>query len=334
MIGILKLVFPPSVSQLYWADADQFLSIYATLPLNVSWIPTSWLTDVLVEQSATAYVLGAVFTFILAIVGYRVSGYQSEQSYTMQRSDRFTRMRFGQGGIRFGRYPILTKDLISVHRMPSESGYLAFLLSIAVFFFGIVGYVSDVHRVGGHWADQTVIFVFSWIVFFVIAFGLRFVFTLMAKEGRTAWHLFALPVSRDAIVRHKLLSGALAGSVLSVSTVPLWLSMAFADRYGFFHIGLTVWSVFCITAVITLMGMVSPNFTDSDNPERISTSGMGIVTLLLCVSMGFGFGSIMVRSFQAGSAPFLLIVSNYILGCVALVLTYGWSKISSARYQF
>jgi hypothetical protein len=121
------------------------------------------------------------------------------------------------------------------------------------------------------------IFYFVSFFFYAIAYSLRMIFPLMAKEGRATWHLFSLPIPRDSILHQKLLLSCFLILPYSIGGIILWVVAKTS-----YTVPLMAYSFLLtcgIAVMIACLGAIHPNFSESENAEKISTSAMGLVAL-------------------------------------------------------
>ena len=176
--------------------------------------------------------------------------------------------------------PLVFKDWLSIIRNPSETGYAIFLGSMAVFFFLFL-YLGIGHRLTNEtWQLQLTVFSFAWILFFATAFFLRFLFPLIAREGKSAWYLFTMPITRNRILFSKILLSILLSIPVMIFAGLIWYLLPFAIGINSYLTYISMVVIFTLAISQILLGAILPNFSQS-NPEKISTSGMGLVTLLV-----------------------------------------------------
>jgi hypothetical protein len=283
MAGILRLIFPPALSKLYDAPASMFLPIYTGLPLNNPSLPTSWMagtittgfsSETLIVLGLTALVVGACLAFVQtrlvgALLRVRSAGYTGRVS--------------DEGFKAFGksRAPLVLKDWYSIFRLPAERGYGLFLGSVAVFFFLMLsfGVGHELHR--GPWDTQLIVFSFAWIAFFATAYFLRFLFPLVAREGKSAWYIFTIPIPRSRLLLAKILFSMLFSVPVMVFAGVVWYLLPFAGVLRTQLIYISIVFVLILALSHVLLGAIIPNFSQGNDPEKVSTSGMGLLTLLV-----------------------------------------------------
>jgi hypothetical protein len=174
---------------------------------------------------------------------------------------------------------LFLKDILSIIRSPSETGYVVFLLSLAVFFFVFLFYAGSFRYATTTWGIGLITFTLGWLLFFVTAFLLRLVFPLMAREKKTSWYLFTLPLSSSQIVISKMKACLVISSVFVLFAVMLWGAAPIPPILKIFLIVISSWAIGALSFIHITLGMIRPNFTDGDEPEKVSTSMMGMLAL-------------------------------------------------------
>ncbi len=335
-VGMLRLIFPRDIVTLYNAAPDQFLAIYNHLPLTNQLFPTYWLTDAI--TTAKSQYLYPLLLFTIGIVGFSfllearrflpvlqgVNGASTARKFKPAQAGRLTRSN----------YPLLQKDFLSLVRSPSEVSYGLFLLFMGVFFFFLLGVAQSVRPPGSRFAEVFVLFVFLWLLFFVTAYLLRLVFPLMAREGTGVWYLFTLPLKRERVLTEKLLLGTLLSLPYGAMAVILWLVFPVAGNYVLPVICLSLLSIVVLAAVQAVMGSICPNFKEGNSPERVSTSIMGIVTLLVSLLLAAIF-ALLAYLLVTGAlaAPFVLLIGLEV-GLFFVVLFWVLARSHLRRLAF
>lgn len=283
MAGILRLIFPPALSKLYDAPASLFMPLYHSLPVNNPMLPTAWMAGTITTGFTSATFMVLYITVVVVLVCLAFQEARLVPALLGIRSAGHTGRISPHGFKALGntRVPLVLKDWYSVFRLPAERGYGLFLGSVAVFFFLMLslGIGHQIHR--GAWDTQLIMFSFAWIAFFSTAWFLRFLFPLVAREGGSAWYIFTIPIPRNRILLAKTLFSILFSVPVMVFAAVVWYLLPFTAT----RVQLAVMSVeFILILALThvLLGAVLPNFSQGNDPEKVSTSGMGL--LVLCIS--------------------------------------------------
>ena len=282
MIGIIKLIFPPELARLYDISPNSFLTIFKSFPLNNPLLPTAWMTSSLTNGLSITSLFVLSITALIVFICLKFQ--QSRLIPTLLRMHSTAHInditlagynKFTQTNI-----PLVFKDWLSIIRNPSETGYAIFLGSMAVFFFLFLS-LGIGHRLTNEtWQLQLTVFSFAWILFFATAFFLRFLFPLIAREGKSAWYLFTMPITRNRILFSKILLSILLSIPVMIFAGLIWYLLPFAIGINSYLAYISMVVIFTLAISQILLGAILPNFSQS-NPEKISTSGMGLVTLLI-----------------------------------------------------
>lgn len=143
----------------------------------------------------------------------------------------------------------------------------------------LLRYAGSFRYTGSPWGPGLITFCLGWLLFFTTAFLLRIIFPVMAREQNSAWYLFSLPLPPERIVISVIKACVGLSAVFGVFSVVLWLMIPIPAASRVF---LSVWSIWTIGLLALLhatAGMINPNFADGADPERVSTSVMGMVAL-------------------------------------------------------
>lgn len=336
MAVLLRFVFPPSLSRLYEATLAEFNRIFAALPLNAPNIPTAWLSNTVITGDGMSIILSVLLTVVVVGISLGVQiGYSvpvllnlRSQPFFMNVPDTARRLFLK------ARDPLLMKDFLSVIRMPSESGYGLFLLSIAVFFFASLGVGIQGEVRQDIWKSQLTVFSFVWLMFFATAIFLRFIFPLMAREGKTAWFLFSLPVPRKSVLQSKLTFAAYASVLVSLFGVAVIWFLPFTAGFRFPLLSYTMAVIVLLSVTHACLGAIAPNFAMGDEPEKVSTSGMGLLTLFVSVLITSVSGFVIWRIMTLRPDAPLLTGASFVLWAAASALLWAASEHALSRYEW
>jgi hypothetical protein len=288
-IALVRLIFPRSIIALYTATPEQFLTIYNSLPLSNGLLPSYWLASMTVYGGFENYlrvglaviVLWAIVDRIIAAIFTYVYQRISAQSYSRSFGPISTR---SATPMLESRHPFLLKEVMSIVRTPSELLYGLYLAGIGIIFFML--YVQAINRnTELDWNIQMTLIAMSWILFIATAFFLRIVFPLMAREGHTRWYLFSLPFNFETIFNTKVLISVVLAIILTIPVSILWMFMPahVVELNRIPMLGLCILGILTLSVIHGTLGAFHPNFSEGDNPERVSTSTMGLLALAISV---------------------------------------------------
>jgi len=336
MVGILKLIFPPMLSQLYDASAPMFLPLFRSLPLNNPNVPTAWLSHIIISGFAPSSFLVLSITAAVVIVCLEVQRTRIIPTLLRLRSSAHVN-RISQNGFRtlgVTNYPLVIKDWFSIVRLPSEVGYGLFLGSVALFFFFMlyVGIGHSLHQ--GVWNLQLTVFSFAWIGFFATAYFLRFLFPLVAREGKSAWYIFTLPITKRRILFEKILLSILFCIPVAVFSVFIWYLLPFVSDVRGTLIGVSVIFILVLALTHALLGAILPNFLQGNDPEKISTSGMGLLVLLVSGILVAGASQLITYSTDSSTGGVRSIVMLAGIGIAIVISLWSLSRKFTQRWEW
>lgn len=334
---LVKLIFPPELDLLYHAEPEDFFSLYNRLPLSNPLLPTYWLIALITfkDFSFVLAILTLTFTVVLFSLRFQSKKYISLYQLLAIHKDtlRNTYKAYANRYQSFTKLPLFYKDWLSIIRSPQEAGYGIFLLSLAFFFFFILsraGYVGDI---GEKQTLDFVIFSFIWLLFFTTAYLLRLVFPLMAREGKSAWFLFTLPISIHMVVWSKIFTGLVLTTPHIILSMLMWLLLPFDTHIGMLTI-ISVLAVFLLSLSNGFLGTIAPNFPQGHDPEKVSTSTMGITTLIVSMIIT---GAVVYSIYQFLSRIWPAHVAIMIILGIGLLIILSLaflSRLFSKRYEF
>ncbi len=336
MLGILRLIFPPALSKLYDAPASMFMPLYNSLPLNNPILPTVWMASTITTgfSGETLIVLGLTGIVVLVCLAFL----QTRLVPVLLRvrsaghTDRVTQKGFRAFG--HTRVPLVLKDWFSVLRLPAERGYGLFLGSVAVFFFLMLSFGLGHDLRPGVWNIQLTVFSFAWIAFFATAFFLRFLFPLVAREGGSAWYIFTIPIPRSRILFAKILLSILFSVPVMVFAGVVWYLLPFVSAVRTQLISISVMFILILALSHVLLGAVLPNFSQGNEPEKVSTSGMGLLVLLVS-GLLVTLAAQLIRYMIEGRAGGIFSVTIFFAaGAVFLFLLWGLSREFMKRWEW
>lgn len=333
---ILRVVFPPTLATLYYADSSQFERIYRSLPLSNPYLPTLWITLIVIGTETAPLIISMLFAVILAVVAHMYQKHTYTPLYQTimgtpsgQQGTDYPRTELFRGGD-----PLVRKDILSIFRTPSEVGYLMFLLGLAAFFFMMVIYAGSFRYARSAWGPGLITFALGWLLFFTTAFMLRLIFPLMAREVRTAWYLFTLPLSPSRIVISKLKSCMVVSSYFGMFAVAMWGIVPIPVASKLMLIVWSCWTIGVLSIIHSTLGMIGPNFMDGSDPEKASTSGAGIAALCLSTILIVGVCYTVYGYLKTGSfiPSHLALMAGMSIITPVYLLLHAFHAVR--RYQF
>jgi hypothetical protein len=332
-------IFPKKLSLLYFADPSSFNQIYDSLPLNNSLLPTKGLAEIL---TTGVYDHALVITLLIFLLIYLADFVQSKYFLLIHQKLQVFQQLQRNGNVKKiqstfiinSSEPLLTKDILSILRVPSEVGYTIFLVLLAIFFFTIIGQTSRFRPDSMTYQKELILFVFMWMMFFSTTFFMRIVYPLVAREGKSSWYIFTLPISKNLFFETKIIVSLLSAIPFVLLSVLVWMVIPYAVTYRTELILVSISSILVLAYVHGCMSFVYPQFSIGDDAERVSTSMSGIGTLITAFGISGGTGYLLYQYLQEKISLQVLVI---ILIClfITLVLALGaLARTAKDRYQF
>lgn len=287
--ALLKFLFPPEFFRLHQAaDWQEFSANLGKLPLLSTLLPTNWLTKTITSSWSAVTVYALLSAFGIAVLTYLLGKAWYQSSWMQAQETRFIagkpvsknlpsvpllRLSYNQVGLTLN-------ELIGILRTSSDLFYLAFLFSLTVVLLILVKNIPRLLSINPENIPFLISFSFAGLCYLFMTLSLRIIYPSMAKEKKTAWYLFSLPLHRLQILRSKMTFALLISfpAILMGIIAALLVKTTLAVTFTFcFLFSLT-------TIVISLsqlfFGVISPNFSESDNPDASGTSGSGMAAIV------------------------------------------------------
>ena len=291
---LIKLLFPSNLFKLY--DAENFGTFQSQLnsfPLMGKILPTNWLIDGLsgqVDTVSTISTLIALFClfFIVKTIGskyYLVAWRRAQnQSYLAgvnaikgYSNSHFPKIMQSKSIL----LPLIVNDIISIIRSNVELNYSVFLGSLlAILIFSIRNLVILKDTTPGLLMAIYLIAYVSLVLIYLIS-AIRLIFPLIAKEKFTSWFSFSLPLPRKKYLIEKILVSIILGLPNIIVSIIVVSGLRLASEKSVVLVALMFFTVLLINILQCLFGAINPNFKEAANSDAISTSSMGIFSLLL-----------------------------------------------------
>ncbi len=337
MTVLLKIIFPSQLENLYSAQSNEFFSIYNNLPLSNKLIPSYWLVQTLVYGFNVSSLYPLVFTLVVMAISLLFQNKKLTELLRFSYSQPYKKINIKKDFINnnFLRYPLFLKDLYSIFRVPSEIGYSFFLISIVFFFFLFLSILIFSFKISESiWNKEMIVFSSAWLMFFATAFLMRLIYPLMAREGPNSWYIFSLPLKLIKILKSKILFGLIGSLPFILLSILLWLILPTPGIDKLTLILFSSLAIVILSLINTLLGFVDPNFEEGDDPEKLSTSAMGIVTLF--ISMAFvTFSNYIFYTYLKQNISFINVFFLLVLIGVTLIgMLFFLAVKSSKNYQF
>lgn len=336
---LIQIIFPTSLELLYEAPSEEFFTLFQNLPLSNSALPTSCLVDALVWglNIKSLYLLLATFILGIVVIHFQTGRFAILlQDLKGRAHQQFGLPKIFEKSSPFiqSRHPLVLKDWYTTLRTPSEVSYALFLLSVFIFFFLFLYRATSGRSFNPLYKVDILVFSFVWLMFFTTAYLLRIVFPLMAREGPSSWHMFTFPIKRQRILSSKLFLGILLSVPLFALSFLIWFLFPFAREHISSLSLFSVCGIFILVFSQGLLGAIFPNFESGSDPEKVSTSAMGLIALFVSTAVT-GFTSFLLYSVLIGNLKSFSALSLIIIGSIPIILfLYTVATYSLSRYQF
>lgn len=347
----VQVFFPSSFFLLSNIENIQtFQEKLSELPLSSEFLPTNWLATTIVDGWSSSTL--AVFLSTLILVAsafysgkkFYIKSWQVSQEGTFLagtstvkgRHSHFPPIIPSPLGTHQTVHPLgslYINEFLGVIRTSGEVFYIAFLTGLLVIMLFVGSKVPGLKEISSS---------FLYIMYAVFLVGLSYIFMtlsarliypLMAKEKRTAWFVFSLPLQREKLLISK--SAFAASLMFSSLLVGIFGSIliAFSEEIALIFVFFLLITVGFVSFANLFIGTIAPNFAESDNPDAASTSGSGLVATTLSFGFillsGFLFYSIILETISAFFALFLL----FLVAAVILVYLFLMAKQRINQYN-
>lgn len=319
---LIRYLLPADLARLLPAGAAEFLPIFSALPLNQLALPTLSLTNLVLgiwSNSLFPFIAGLLLLLVLTLI------------YESRRLGQLRRTLAGLLIISFraetphpsfynANFSLTAKDVLATLRSPAELGYGLFLLLLVASFFIFLS--SSIRAtINPDRLQSIAVYGLTWFLFYAIAYLMRLVFPLMAREGQTAWFLFTKPIRSGKIINQKTLTALALSLPLFVISLTIWPFLGNGKNLG----ALAGTAVILLTCIASYLGNLFPNFRQGHDPEKVSTSAMGLTTIILLLAVSY---FLITQPIMASFFTFLVGTLITLIGLKAL------SVLSLRRYQF
>lgn len=322
---LIRSLLPAELARLYVAPPDVFIDIFNSLPLNQLSLPTLPLAKLVFGTlSNSLYPIVTSLTLAVGLVLLFEAKYLVYlRQYLAGARDVFSAPKAINPFLYMKTTSIAAKDVMAITRTPSEVGYGLFLLLLTFGFFFFLG-TSIRNVTSSQRLTDISYYALAWLLFYAIAYLLRLVFPLMAKEGRASWLFFTLPLRPGQILNQKILAAAVISIPLFLLSLILWSFLGVG--YDLAPAALVTLLLFAIFSA--LFGSLFPNFAEASRPERVSTSVMGLTT----------FGTLLGLSYLVINETDRLSDTNLlwllVIGLSFLVILKSIAILAVRRYSF
>ena len=275
-LGLVRLIFPPALLELYYLPTEDFFTVVNSLPLLHSGLYSTWITQLALgqSQSLVSLVTLTVVTYLFGFIihsGYLIRSWR--HSWSRLIASRTVTLQIVW---QVFPAPLVMKDILTIIRIRKELVYAVLQLSLAAVMFGLIQRATLFRPLSRLESEQIISLTYVWLMFFAVSYLLRFVFPLAAREGKSLWLVLPL-LSRGQLLVSKLISAIVISLPLLLLNIGLWLASPFAN-HGLL-VGFTEASLLVMILFLTLAGFLKPEFTQALEAEKASTSLLGLAAL-------------------------------------------------------
>lgn len=224
---------------------------------------------------------------------------------------------------------VIYNELISLVR---NSRSLFWLLFIGLLWLGHIGSEAYLQRITRRYElaipaipALALALPIAILSYFVAALVLRFAFPSFSSERKTAWIFMVSPIKRGKIVWLKFIFYGIAFSFVAIIAQALAANvMRNTEPYMWVYALLAVIISVFLTAVGISLGASFPNF-DTDDPEVLSTSMAGLLSVFISVAYGAVATLVMFR-YVTFKNPNELIIFGVVSFLLALIFVHIASR--------
>ncbi|MDH5533594.1 MAG: hypothetical protein OEX81_04165 [Candidatus Pacebacteria bacterium] len=327
--GLIGLVFPQSLRELIRIDIDKFDQLFSNLPLNQNWVITRKIIQFLETTQISYLVLPIIFFLILIIVGIFINQFLLIKSWQRVLAKAYNRHPLSPPIYWWYQKPHIIKETLLMIRDHSERNSFFFFLGLLGFFFFFLQRSLNINQDLSQSLESLTAFSLGAVLFISTAFLLRIVFPLLTKEGHSAWYLLrechsGLEVHQTKATYAKLLIG-----LLFVLVNLGWLLMPLSKEIKLSLIVYSSFGVILLGWLNTVMGLMMTEWEKGDNPEQISTSGTGILTLIISLIIITGIVSSYLKVI-----PYDWNITLSVLSLGIILAIHRFSEAKSQKYQY
>lgn len=326
---MIKLVFPPSLRQLISIDINQFDQLFASLPLNQNWLMTKHLISFVENGNSMQLVIPSLVFFLvvtfLMFLNCKIFRYSWQHNIATTHSKKM----LTPPATYWYQQPHFWKETIILLRDRGERNSFLFFTGLIVFFFYFLNRSLMINQELSNNIESLTGFSLGTVLFISTAFLLRMVFPLLSKEGSSAWFLLRETKNKLEIHQKKAAYSRFLITIIFLTTNIGWLLMPLEQTlkqtlliYSSIGIVLLGW-------LNTNMGLMMTEWEKGSDPDQISTSGTGIITLTLSMVLIIG----LVMSFLGGIPEFFTVpLSILVIGAMMLIQRISQQKAEHYQY--
>ncbi|RJQ25966.1 hypothetical protein C4577_04435 [Candidatus Parcubacteria bacterium] len=330
----IDIILPKNLQTFYKVEIKDFMILYNNLPLQKVPILINWLYELLVEKINMGVVkmifVSLSFGFIAIFIQSKILSSTIRAIKSAPNENKRINNIY-KGYFAFNS-PLIAKDLLHLFRTTSEASYSVFLFLLTVFFSFFLTQIFAMQNV--RYSNSSVLLVFfgAWFLFFTTTFLLRIVYPSVAREGSSSWIFFQL-IPKNKILSSKIFS-SLFFSIPFLGLLLILFLFTPLKQYGLIAFLVLSFSIFVLSVINILMSFIFPNFKDGKNSEKVSTSSVGILTLIFCavfiVDICFFLSNLLSGQGNVLTTSILLLGITFVF----LPLLFFSAKYCLQKYEF
>lgn len=330
-VTLTRILFPADMFNL--AKTDNFAAFQDqidSLPLAGSFLPTNWLVDGLSGNLNMLSVLSTVFIvlcllIIIKIIGekYYLTAWRRSQDQSYLAGNSGTKNTLKTYFPKFSKsksvyWPLIINDLLSFVRSNAEVNYSLFLGGLLAILIYSVNNLTKLTDTTPRLLMAVYLIAFVSITLIFLISATRLIYPMMAKEKLTSWFSFSLPISREKFLKEKLLVSIILVIPGVVASILIVWGLRLPSNMSLVMILLMFATIMSINVLQCLMGSINPNFEEAENPEAVSTSGLGILSLVISLGL-IVFSTIQLNNYLLGNIDGFELALRWILMTVVIV---------------
>ncbi len=318
---ILRFIFPPELKLLGDLSSTSFNDFFIGLPLIRNfWLGTAFLSLALGQfVNSLGLILG---TIILIIVSINIQAKLFTRCWQSQKNHLSTYKKPAPGLGKLRNLNLVTKDLLSIFRNPGNIGYLLFLISMIIVFFGLFGQGYRARGVPERFRVDSLAFSFAWLIFFAGTYFIRLTYPLGINEGQSRWWFFTIPVRVGKILASKIYVSLIVSLPIVFLAIIEWQILPFTVFPWFFGL-FSFLAISLLAVVFPLIGLLKPDYSLAYQPDRASTSMSGLISIVFVSIVGTLSAYLIVISLRQTLSQGLAINGFLVFGLVSVLIVWS-----------
>jgi len=326
---VYKIIFPPSLALLESVDIANFGNLFTNLPLMRNCFIAGSFSGILENGFGTHFLAISLVTGLFLCLSILIQRSLFISNWQQVRLS-VPLPNLGLGSKQFFSLNLIKKDLLSILRNPKELAYAIFLFLMLLIFISLLTRGIEA-RVPTRFSDSAIVFSWFWLIFYSGTFIIRLVFPLMAKEGRTRWWLFTLPLKPSHIVETKLFASLIVSLPLFLVGFVEW-TMGDVGTQNIYLLASGLIVIAWLSLALSLLGMIKPDYSLGDDPDRVSTGFSGILALVIVIFAGIALSFLIDASLKGFIAMADSLGLLFVGGIVTLIPLYISARKSTQEH--